>query len=256
MSRNTAHDLEADTENEIMAFIFDKDIDDGDPEDFDLEAPEGWDGAPLGEAEVAAVNIFGHDPVNNHDRPIALAEEQSAQAENSQLREYIAQLQQHVGEQAQREDPVRQAQLAEQRERLELAAMSNPREILTYPAQLEQQNQQLQEARVNENLNQWARSHGEDFDQAYSDLISLDKNNPMHRSIVESVWRSPDPGAALMSWHACGGAPAAGVGRRGTSLPSLNSQTPAASRSLALIPFCGSGRHGWPGCSRRLGRSG
>jgi hypothetical protein len=237
-------DVVQDTEDEIFRFANglpdqeeDPGLNDDDIEELDLAELEGWDGRALLQDEIAAANLYGHGE-NNLDRPIELAEEEQEQSENAQLRRQLEELQEARAQDFVRNDPAIQAQLAEQRERENYEIMNNPEQARLALYRQQQENQLLaqhiqsrQEMSVNENLTAYQKEYGEAFDTAYNDLIGLNKDNPVHRSLVQEIYNSDDPGAALMDWHQSGGARVHGAGRRGTSLPSLNSQTPAATRS-------------------------
>lgn len=54
---------------------------------------------------------------------------------------------------------------------------------------------------VQTSLEAAAETHGEKFTTAYAALTSLDKGDPMARATVQRIWKSRDPGAALMRWH-------------------------------------------------------
>lgn len=43
--------------------------------------------------------------------------------------------------------------------------------------------------------------HKEAFEKAYQAVTALDRSDPSARATVQRIWKSPDPGAALMNWH-------------------------------------------------------
>ena len=210
---------------------------DDDIEELDLAETEGWDGKPLLQDEIAYRSIYG-DSDTGIDRPIALAEEEAEQSELARAQQTIADLQEARARDVVQFDPQIQASLQEQRENENYQVMNNPDAARQLLYRQQQENQMLQqhiakqqETSVNANLAAYANEYGEDFRTAYSDLTSLNPNNPVHRSLVQEIYNADDPGAALMDWHANGGAQVHGRGRRGVDLPSLNSQMPGASRS-------------------------
>jgi hypothetical protein len=194
-----------DTEDEILASAFDMTPEelrgepesDLDPEDLTADV-EGWDGEPLTQDEIAATSLYGTGQ-NNFDRPLELEREQVWEDRHQQDQRNIAALQQQIGEQALREDPVRQHQQQEQLERMELHTMSNPREALQYMATLQQQNQQLMMDRGNYKMEVAQQKYGDDFMDRYNALKSgVEEGNPVYLNIRNYVMSQPDPGEALM----------------------------------------------------------
>jgi hypothetical protein len=57
-------------------------------------------------------------------------------------------------------------------------------------------------ARFNSQMQQAAELYGDDFQQAWQDITSMDQNDPSARQAIQTVVNSPNPGAALMSVHA------------------------------------------------------
>lgn len=57
---------------------------------------------------------------------------------------------------------------------------------------------QLRDQQANLSLRLAHKEHGEDFEQAYSTMISMAENGD--RSIVQAVAQSPDPGETLVRW--------------------------------------------------------
>jgi hypothetical protein len=219
-------DLVHDTENEIMDFVFDQDRDDpsvfndDDVDELDLDSTEGWDGLPLGDDEIMA----GSTSENNFDRPITLRDEQDRQ-------EAILRSNQELLEQMGKASAESDRQRWEQQKTdWELDVVTNPRQTLDVLLQAQQQNQELKNAVINSSMERAHERHGEDFQRAFQELTSMATDHPAARQIVTAITNNPDPGAALMNWHANGGAGSLRGARAGTRLPSLNSQT-AGSRS-------------------------
>jgi hypothetical protein len=44
--------------------------------------------------------------------------------------------------------------------------------------------------------------HGDTFQRAYEDIMSMDPRDPQARQAVQAIFRAPDPGAALLQTHA------------------------------------------------------
>jgi hypothetical protein len=193
------------TEDEILASAFDMTPEElrGEPEsDLDPEdtlgMTEGWDGDPLPDDELAATNLYGTGQ-NNFDRPLELEREQVWEERHQRDQQNIAALQQQVGQQALREDPVRQQQLREQQEQAELLTMSNPRDALQYMATLQQQNQQLITDRGNYTMERAYQKHGDEWMERYNALKSgVEEGNPLYLNIRNYVMSQPDAGEALM----------------------------------------------------------
>jgi len=225
------------TEDEILRYAFaEPDPDEGftedDIEDLGLSKMEGWDGQPLDDLETAAVNLFGHEDEegNPMDRPIAYQEEQDRH-------EAILKSNQDLIGHMARQQTEREAVAFEARKRdVEMNVLSDPTGAVNHLEQRERQIMHLnspegqQENFVNYALNRAAQEHGRDFQEAFEALTSLDKRDPAHRELVQSIYDSRDPGESLMSWHQAGGdiRPSR---RSGMSIPSLNSQSRASSRT-------------------------
>jgi hypothetical protein len=214
------------TEDEIAAYAFDMEPEeyrgetDGDLDPEDLAADvEGWDGEPLTQDEIAATNLYGTGQ-NNFDRPLELEREQVWEERHQEDQRNIAALQQHVGQQALREDPQRQQQQQEQMQQLELHTMSNPREALQYMASLQQQNQMLREQHGNERMEAAQAKYGDDFMDHYNTLKQgVDRGDQLYLYIRNYVLSHPDPGEALMQAMS----PGHHTPRSADSVPSLNS---------------------------------
>jgi hypothetical protein len=216
-----------DTENEIFQFATDSpDPDtmfgDEDIEDLDMAEVEGWDGLPLGPEEIAHTNLYGHGWDGN-DRPVAMAEEADR---HEQILKSNQELIDAMGAvQAERD----KQQWEREKQDLALQVVTNPERTIDYAIAQEEQVRELKEERVNTSMGHAHREHGEDFERAYESLTSMSEKDPAACQLVQSIFNHPDPGGALMNWHASGGAGALGGARPGTRmrLPSLNSQTPA-----------------------------
>ena len=129
--------------------------------------------------------------------------------------------------------------------------IANPEKTAEHIVGLHMENQAMKDSRVNASMSAAHRDHGRDFEQAYSNLMSLDSNDPAARGLVQKIYAHADPGAALMEWHEISGGRAGafmggrggGTARSGRIMPSLNSGTPASYRQ----PSGRSGRSdGWP----------
>jgi hypothetical protein len=214
------------TEDEILADAFDmtpeelrgETEDDPDPEDT-LGDTEGWDGEPLSQDEIAATNLYGTGQ-NNFDRPLELEREQVWEERHEQDQRNMAALQQQIGQQHLQQDPERQRQLQEQRERMQLHVMSNPDEVLQYTANLQQENQALRMQHGNHSMEAAHQKYGDDFLDHHSTLKQgVDRGDPLYLNIRNYVLSHPDPGEALMQAMSGG----AGEHRARNSVPSLNS---------------------------------
>ena len=223
------------TEIEILADALDQEPEEfenyvGDEDDgTDLEQTEGWDGKPLGDEEQWETNINGHTD-SGIDRPIALREGQAYEDALRQRDATIAQLQQQNAEQAMRLDPGWVDRVNQAHEDQITALYADPDRVLAERAQLQNRIHQLEGDRVNASLRAAHEEHGAEFEKAYSGLTSMDPSHYAARALVQSVWNSPDPGAALMEMHYATGGQAmpravGGQYRAGHMPPSLNSQS-------------------------------
>jgi hypothetical protein len=236
MANSAIRDMVHDTENEIFAFATDSPdpetmFGDEDIDDLDMAEVEGWDGLPLGPEELAHTNMYGFDPDGN-DRPVAMAEEADR---HDQILKSNQELIDAMGAvQAERD----KQQWEREKQDLALQVVGNPERTIDYAIAQEQRANELSANLVNMSMGRAHEQHGEDFDRAYKELISMSEKDPAACQIVQSIWNHPDPGGALMNWHASGGAGALRGARPGM-MPSLNSQTPAP-RS-----FSNEDRSGW-----------
>jgi hypothetical protein len=220
------------TENEILDFVFDTDRDspenftDDDISDLELDQTEGWNGLPLDDSEIAARNLFGDHP-DGFDRPLELQEQQDRDeamlASNQQLIDQLA-----------RAQAERDTAILEERKRAMVGdVVTYPEKVIDYALAQDQElgrlRQEVDMHRVNNSLQYAHHQHGDEFERAYSELTSLPKTDA-NKALVQEIWNDPNPGNALMEWH--GDKRSAGRSRRsGLNLPSLNSRTPAVSRS-------------------------
>jgi hypothetical protein len=227
------------TEIEILADALDQEPEEfegyvGDEDDgTDLEQTEGWDGKPLGDEEQWETNVNGHTD-SGIDRPIALREGQAYEDALRQRDEQIAVLRQQNTAQAMALDPDRQWRIEQQRVNEVTQMYENPEAYYDQTnaerAAMANRIHQLESDRVNASLRAAHEEHGTEFDKAYRQMTSMDPSHYAARALVQSVWNSPDPGAALMEMHyATGGQnmPRAVGGQHsaGHLPPSLNSGT-------------------------------
>ena len=68
-------------------------------------------------------------------------------------------------------------------------------------AQLEQVRSQMDAQRVEMSLSLAHQKHGEAFQAAYQAATKLDPNVQENKDLVQRMWRSPNPGEALVSWY-------------------------------------------------------
>jgi hypothetical protein len=252
MGYTSTTELVANTEREILASAFDLEPEDlpgyiPDDDGEDLEAVESWDGSPLSDEEQFETAINGHTE-SGFDRPLQLAESEGYEREIAARDEAIATMQQQLGELQQRADPGLQQRMAQQREELMYGVVANPERAIEYVSSLEGQLAAMQASRVNASLGAAHRDYGRDFEAAYKNLTSMDRNNPAARNLVQSIWDDPEPGKALMDWHQVSGGHtprAMGAGARQGTIPSLNSGTPASYRGERSSASRGRS-DGWP----------
>jgi hypothetical protein len=245
------------TEIEILADALDQEPEEfenyvGDEDDgTDLEQTEGWDGKPLGDEEQWETNIEGHLDTG-FDRPIALREGQAYEDALRQRDEQIAVLRQQNTAQAMALDPGYQQRAYQAREDAIMGVITNPEQALAERAAMANRIHQLESDRVNASLRAAHEERGQDFSRAYQQMTSMDPSHPAARTLVQTIWNSPDPGRALMEiYDKTGGEPmpraVGGQYQAGLSPPSLNSQSRgyggSASRSYGR-PQRDSG--GWP----------
>jgi hypothetical protein len=190
---------------------------------------EGIDGRARGDEEGWDVTINGF-PDTNFDRPVELARDQEHLAELAQRDAQIAQLQQLNAQQAMQLDPGWADRVHQAKEAAIDQLWRDPDGALAERAALQNRIHQLEGDRVNASLRAAHEEHGEEFERAYRGLTSMDPNHYAARALVQSIWNSEDPGAAMMEMHYATGGQAmpkavGGQYRSGNLPPSLNSQS-------------------------------
>jgi hypothetical protein len=220
-------EMVADSEREIFEYGADGGGDDlmtdDDVDDLQLAQTDGWDGAPLDDAEQMASAALG-DP-NNFDRPIALHNEQEATQELIRLDRAILAESQRI--QNEKRAVEYQAQ-AEERGLNLLGEHDGLTNAITRMDQQEQQINQLHEARLNDHLIVTAERYGDRFHTAYQYLTSLPVTQTS-KALVRDIIESANPGEAMIDFYESGGAHHSSGGN--VMPPSLNSLQPAMGRS-------------------------
>jgi hypothetical protein len=224
-----------DTETEILAEVMGvepHELPGGRSESFTDEeyhtGVESWDGEPLDEKELIAVNLYGH-PDSGQDRPVQYQEDLNYLEQLQQANEHIAQLQAHNAELAQRADPELQRRLAAEHEERIVQMIANPeaaaRQI--YEEGLAAGRQASNINRNNASMAAAHRQYGKDFERAYDALQRLEPGNSVARGIVQGIMADEDPGQALLQWYE-------GYGSRGNQPPFMGGsrRAPSAFRSL------------------------
>lgn len=185
------------TEDEIADFCFDKEgDDDDDSSDRSHEDLTGWDGRPLSLLEHAASN-----PSTHVDRPYELAYEQGHAAELTSRDDQLIKLQFENEYLRSLADPERQARDAQVRDDMLSRIVSDPDAALHEIDRLQYQSQQAISGKVEVTMADAHDRYGADFEDAYRDLTSCDKNDPAARALVQRIMHSDHPGEALMKWH-------------------------------------------------------
>jgi hypothetical protein len=175
----------------------------------DLSQAEGWDGEDLPIEEVAHRNIYG-DTGTNFDRPIEMDTEvtlanklQQAERERDA---YAAAWNQAVAQ------PQIEAAHAQHREEVRKNLYDQygivdsyddaklDRFINDYGASVRHA-QALQENRMEASLQHAAQKYGQDFQDAYNDVTSMNPNSPLARDIIQTAMATSDPGEAIMELH-------------------------------------------------------
>ncbi len=165
----------------------------------------GFDGEELSDDEQLHTSMYGHD---QFDRPLELERLEDAA-------DYIEELEERLAAESAALDrvalgtsdipmPIDQAR-ANVREQARQQLINNADMVFVdraaedrYMDQIEQQNiqQQLAEARAH---------YGEEFDEAYQRLTSLNPNNPRDRALVRQIvysgYRGAHVGETLIGWH-------------------------------------------------------
>ena len=67
--------------------------------------------------------------------------------------------------------------------------------------QLEQVRGQMDAQRVEMSLSMAHQKHGDVFAKAFETVTKLDPNVQENKDLVQRMWRSPNPGEALVQWH-------------------------------------------------------
>jgi hypothetical protein len=67
--------------------------------------------------------------------------------------------------------------------------------------QLEQVRSQMDAQRVEFSLSAAHQKHGDAFAKAFETVTRLDPNVQENKDLVQRMWRSPNPGEALVQWH-------------------------------------------------------
>jgi hypothetical protein len=171
-------------------------------------AVEGWNGEALSDIEQVAANVYGHDERGN-DRPVEMSEA-------AELRDQVAHLQRENSELQQvTERWVNEPVLEQRRQALRDQVRENvyaqygliddgsgklDRFIGDVTGAM-QQTQALADHRVNSSMQQARDQYGEDFDQSFGAIASMDPNNPHARLIAQSIVGAADPGRAVMELH-------------------------------------------------------
>jgi len=170
----------------------------------DFGDTEGWDGNPLGNEEVAAVNLHGH-PDTGQDRPLQYAEELGYEGQIQQQRGYIDQLHARMAELEQRADPQLQERIRQQREEMIVQMIANPDAALQLIGMQNARIQQLQLGRADAAMDAGLRRFGKDFERAYDAVHRLERGNPVAQQIVHGILTDKDPRQALMDWYEVAG---------------------------------------------------
>jgi hypothetical protein len=220
----------ADTEAEILDSCFPESLDAEPMGDADasLEDVEGWDGDPLDDAELIRRNDEG-DPGNGFDRPLQVIDELTGELVNRD--HVLANMQHTIANQEMRLNPQWQWQAQQQRDAAINQTILNPEGALQRMTTQEQQIAQLYTDRADLTLARAYERYGDEFGQAYQSLLSLDRNNPLHRQLVQSIYYSQDAGESLMQWwDGVNHDQFQGRASRAARLPSLNSASGGGNR--------------------------
>jgi hypothetical protein len=68
-------------------------------------------------------------------------------------------------------------------------------------AQIEQMRSQMDQQRVEFSLNLAHQKHGDAFTKAFETVTKLDPYVQENKELVQRMWKSPNPGEALVQWH-------------------------------------------------------
>jgi hypothetical protein len=188
---------------------------------------ESWDGSDLPIEEVAHRNLFG-DTSTGHDKPMEMQDQLSLQAENDALRQQNAAItaayNEHVAA------PTRALQEQAELEQFRNAMYNNFGAVLSYDDQKDgallagmrtasQHAGALQANRINASMAHAHEKYGQDFEDAYNDVVSMNTNSPLARNIVQTMCATSDPGEALMELHNNGLVRALGPSRAPPFMP-------------------------------------
>jgi hypothetical protein len=179
----------------------------------DLSQSEGWDGGALPDSEIAARTMQGDPGGVNFDRPLQMETETTLAADNYALRQQLDAVakayQDHV------QTPQQQAARQQQREQVRQALYDQYGMIDSYDdaktdrfiadhAAPVQHAQTLETNRIEASMQAAHRKYGRDFEDAFSDVTSMNENSPLARQIVQTMCSTSDPGEALMELHGNG----------------------------------------------------
>ena len=172
---------------------------------------------------------------------------------STRARREIASLRQINAELAHRADPMARQRAQQAREQALYNIIANPEQAANAIVALQTRNDQLAGSRVNASMHAAHARYGHEFARAYQNLTSTNPNHPAARTLVQSIYHSDDPGAALMEWHqSTGGRPVpvavGGGARTGRRLPpSLSSgERSSAYRGRRAPERSSSSPSSWP----------
>ena len=180
------------TDQEIFHEAFDQEPPDEDG-DRSMEQMEDMFGRKLTDAEWQRSD--------NTNRPVRLDSEISER--EAELEEELELARAQIADYRQIYD----AELAKPRQREDMerrldAVLSNPEATAERMAQLEQQVATADHRRMNDSLGRARERDERTFDAAFDRIRRMDPNNQRHQALVREILASPDPGRALMAWHA------------------------------------------------------
>jgi hypothetical protein len=159
--------------------------------------------------DIAHTNLHGY-PDSGFDRPVAMQEELSQQAEIEQLRAQLDETNrlynQYVAQ------PLLSEQQARQRDSVRSALQTHygladvegdagmDRFINDFQVQ-QQYTKALEEKRVNDSFERAAQEFGPEFHKALGDMTAMDPRSQLARELVSAVYNSVDPKDAVMRLH-------------------------------------------------------